>query len=329
MMSLLSLFKNSQPQSKNLLLLGADDFFNDLLAESYLRKPQFKVLERVTVDCENEGMDELLASLSESSLFTRQKLIIIKNPFFLTSKVPKKYQKQIKQLEQIMAHVSSLDDFLLIEASYEKIDRRKKLTKQITTDFNVVETKVKPYQTPQVIQAFIEDTGGKINHAALLLLQQRSDSVLDTALANAQKLLAIAGEQEISAELVKNNIEPTLAQNIFMVLEQALAHNYGQALARLHDQIHQGNNPAQLLAIFASQAELLLVVKLLAQRGRSQPDIARELGIHPYRVKLALQNRSNVKDLKRLLAGIINDDYDFKRGKINNSDFLDLLLLSC
>lgn len=81
-MTLLSLFKNSNLKNPQTLIWSEDDFVNDYLARSYAAEDKFKDFDKVIVDCENDGLDELIAELTESSLFSKQKLIIVKNPFF-------------------------------------------------------------------------------------------------------------------------------------------------------------------------------------------------------------------------------------------------------
>jgi len=142
-MTLLSLFKNSNKKILHTLINGNDSFLNEYLTSSYIHDEIFADYEKVSVDCEAEGLDELIADLTESSLFSQKKVITIKNPFFLTSKVPKKYQKQITQLQNIFVNTAKLEDVIVIVASYEKLDRRKKITKSVTQNFNVVETQVR------------------------------------------------------------------------------------------------------------------------------------------------------------------------------------------
>ena len=74
-MTLLSLFKNTNNNNPHTLIWSEDDFLNDYLAKSYAHEEQFKDLEHVIVDCESDGLDELIASLTESSLFSEQKSI--------------------------------------------------------------------------------------------------------------------------------------------------------------------------------------------------------------------------------------------------------------
>lgn len=327
-MTLLSLFKNTNNNNPHTLIWGADDFLNDYLVRSYAKEDRFKDLEHVIVDCESDGLDELIASLTESSLFSEQKFIVVKNPFFLTAKVSKKLQKQIDDLQKIFENLADLEDVVVIVASYEKIDRRKKLTKTVLKQFNVVEPQIRPYEVASTTKALIKDEGYIITQSALQLLIERSDQVIDTILSNYQKLKMVATDNKITEKSVMQNVDLSLAQNIFAILESALDKNYREAVERLDNQLREGTNPIQLLAVFENQLELILVVKILAQRGRSEPQIVKELGVHPYRVKLALRNRLKIDKLENLLRDAIDLEFKYKNGTYREDNFLKLFILN-
>ncbi|QQP27856.1 DNA polymerase III subunit delta [Lactobacillus ultunensis] len=327
-MTLLSLFKNTNNNNPHTLIWSEDDFLNDYLAKSYAHEEQFKDLEHVIVDCESDGLDELIASLTESSLFSEQKLIMVKNPFFLTAKVPKKFQKQVNDLQKIFENLQELEDVVVIVASYDKIDRRKKLTKTVLKEFNVVEPKIRSYEVGAITKAIIKDEGYTITQSALQLLIERSDQVMDTILSNYQKLKMAAPDNKITERSVMQNVDLSLAQNIFAILESALSKNYQEAIDRLNNQLREGTSPIQLLAVFENQLELILVVKILAKRGRSEPQIVKELGVHPYRVKLALKNRLAIGKLEQLLRDAINLEYNYKNGNYHEDNFLQLFVLN-
>ncbi|MDK8272506.1 DNA polymerase III subunit delta [Lactobacillus crispatus] len=327
-MTLLSLFKNTNNNNPHTLIWGADDFLNDYLMRSYAKEDRFKDLEHVTVDCESDGLDELIASLTESSLFSEQKFIVVKNPFFLTAKVSKKLQKQIDDLQKIFENLADLEDVVVIVASYEKIDRRKKLTKTVLKQFNVVEPQIRPYEVASTTKALIKDEGYIITQSALQLLIERSDQVIDTILSNYQKLKMVATDNKITEKSVMQNVDLSLAQNIFAILESALDKNYREAVERLDNQLREGTNPIQLLAVFENQLELILVVKILAQRGRSEPQIVKGLGVHPYRVKLALRNRLKIDKLENLLRDAIDLEFKYKNGTYREDNFLKLFILN-
>ena len=45
------------------------------------------------------------------------------------AKVPQKFKKQVEKLTRIIEHLSDLEDVVVFVANYEKIDRRKKISK--------------------------------------------------------------------------------------------------------------------------------------------------------------------------------------------------------
>lgn len=327
-MSLLSLFKNSNIKNPQTLLLGDDDFLNDYLAGSITHEKKFADLDKVTIDCEIDGLDDLLADLTESSLFSQQKVITIKNPFFLTNKVSKKYQEQLNDLQEIFDNINQLDDIVILIASYEKLDRRRKLTKTTFKNFNVVDTHLKTYEVSKVIKSLITSEGYQISNSALQLLLDRSDQVLDTILGNFNKLKMATVDGKITEDLVRRNVDLSFAQNVFAILESALRQNYREAIERLESQLREGSNPVQLLAVFENQLELILVVKVLKERGRSESEIVKELGVHPYRVKLAIKNKLSVHKLANLLKAAVKLDFNYKNGQYREDNFLKLFVLS-
>ena len=178
------------------------------------------------------------------------------------------------------------------------------------------------------IRNLISMEGYQITSPALNLLLERSDQVVDTVLSNYNKLKMITDNRKITTELVEKNVDLSLAQNIFAILDSALNNNYQEALARLSNQLHNGNNPIQILAVFENQLEMSLIVKVLKERGRSEPEIVKTLGVHPYRVKLALKNRVSSDKIARLLKQAIKLDFNYKSGQYREDDFLKLFILS-
>ena len=329
MPNLISLFPNSQAGNPNVLLQGPDAFLNDYLAHNYVQQAAFQGLEKVTVDCESDPLDDLIAALAEASLFSQQKLVLVKNPIFLTGKFPAKYKQQGDRLLEIFSHLDQIDDVIVLVASYEKLDRRKKLTKQVEKSFNTVSTAVKSYESGRVMQALVKAEGYHFAGGALDLLMERSDQVLDAALGNYNKLKAISDGQEISRDLVDRNIDLSLDQNVFAILEAALRGDYQEAIDRLDGQLREGTYPLQLVAVYFSQVEFLLCVKVMGQRRRSESEIAKELSAHPYRVKTALKSRAKVGQLKKMLAQLIQLDYRYKSGVYQGSRFLKAFILTC
>ncbi len=192
----------------------------------------------------------------------------------------------------------------------------------------MVEPQIRSYEVGAITKALIKAEGYTITQSALQLLIERSDQVMDTVLSNYQKLKMAAIDSKITEKLVLQNVDLSLAQNIFAILESALNKNYQEAVDRLDNQLREGTSPIQLLAVFENQLELILIVKILAKRGRSESQIVKELGVHPYRVKLALKNRLTITKLENLLRQAINLEFNYKNGTYHENNFLKLFVLN-
>lgn len=326
-MILTSLFKQTHPEKNNLLIEGPDSFLNEYIVENYAKQGKFDSYEKITIDCNEEGLDELIASLMESSLFSQQKLVIVKNPFFLTSKVPIKYKKQIVQLTPILQNLDKLDDTVVFIANYEKIDRRKKLSKSILKQVNVVTTKIKPYENIVYLKNIAKQEGYQFTKSALLMLEQRTDQVLDSMLSNYLKLKNICDDHKITETMIEHNVEQSLSENIFEILTNAFNGDKLNAIMRLKNHLREGISIVQLIAVFESQLEFLLAVKILQERRWNREQIVKELGANPYRVKFALEKRVKVENLKKLVREIIALDYSYKNGTYHESEFLEMFIL--
>ena len=201
-MALINLFKPSNIKIPHTLIFGPDAYLNEYVTKDFVKQEKFEDLEQTIIDCSEDGLDELMASLTESSLFSQQKIIIVKNPFFLTAKVATKFKKQVDKLQVILDHLQELDNIVIFIASYEKIDKRKKIVKTLLQQVNLVETRFRPYEISGLIKGISRSEGYTLTNQALQLLIQRSDQVLDTALSNYVKLKNISDNQTIKESLV-------------------------------------------------------------------------------------------------------------------------------
>lgn len=327
-MALIELFKPTNINNPQTLISGSDAYLNDYLVQDFVNQEKFKDLEQSVVDCVEDGLDELMASLTESSLFSSQKLIIVKNPFFLTAKVAAKYKKQIEKLQVILNHLQELENVVVFIASYEKIDKRKKITKTLLQQVDLVETKFRPYEISGIIKGISKNDGYRITNQALQLLIQRSDQVLDTALSNYVKLKNISDDKNITESLIEQNIDRSLSENVFEILTAAFNGDYAQASARLDGHLREGNSPVQLIAIFESQFEFLMTVKVLQERRWTKEQIVKELKANPYRIQITMQNKISLNRLKSIMRKLIELDFGYKNGTYRGNEYLKMFILA-
>ncbi len=102
-----------------------------------------------------------------------------------------------------------------------------------------------------------------------------------------------------------------------------------QALRLYEDLVMQGEETIKINAILLSQLRLFLQTKFLVKIGYQQANIAETLKIHPYRVKLAMQEVRKFDEqlLVQLFDQLVEMDYQIKTGQIEKELSFQLFVL--
>ena len=118
----------------------------------------------------------------------------------------------------------------------------------------------------------------------------------------------------IPLELVESLVAKTLEQNIFELGESILKKEGVKALQIYHDMLLQKEDPLKMNAILLGQFRLLLQVSYLKREGYQEPEIQKTLGVHPYRVKIALQQsrRFGLPLLEKAFMQLVDTEYALK-----------------
>ncbi|MGX4644962.1 DNA polymerase III subunit delta [Holzapfeliella sp. JNUCC 80] len=324
--------KNNQ-STLGALVNTSTDLLNDYLIQQLVKKyqEQHGDVDIVRFDLDKQGYQGLVNELTQSSLFSSQKILIISELENLTAKAPAvKNKKVLDQLIKVIESQEISDSYLIFDFNYPKLDERKKIIKVLKKHLMTIEDKLSYRNLNAFAQQLIEKDNYKIEPQVTNLLVKRAAFDV-TALMNAIEKLKIASLDTmiISQKLVIDNVEQNLSDNIFDILSLALKKDYQQAIELLKEQINQGVNEVQLVAAMTSQLRFLLQVKLLQEQNKSLKQIEQTLKAHPYRIKLASQTQISTSHLVYLINQLIEIEYRIKSGYQYHDDFLQLFLLKC
>ena len=102
-----------------------------------------------------------------------------------------------------------------------------------------------------------------------------------------------------------------------------------KAMEMLEEMLKRGEEPIMIVIMLANQFRMIYQAKELYQSGYTEKDIASTLGIHPYRIKKALEKgrRFENERLLSLLDQLASLDYQIKSSTINKRLGLELFLL--
>ena len=151
----------------------------------------------------------------------------------------------------------------------------------------------------------------------------------DYCLNELDKVMVVKKDYLINTSDIEKYTTKIKEDNIFEFVDDVIKKNMEKVYVKLDEFIKNKEEPAILFANVASQYRLILSVKNLIKEGYSEKDIASELKVHPYRIKLAHQNSydySNDELVSKLLT-IGELDEKIKKGLIDKYVALKLLLV--
>lgn len=216
-------------------------------------------------------------------------------------------------------------------APYEKLDERKKITKAMKQTANVIES----------VSLQVHDLKGWILHELSTHGKTMSDESIDclielggTDLVHLQTELAkiatfVGEEQEIDSDTIKKLLVRTLEQDVFTLGNAYLSGHKSEAIEIYHDLLKRKEDPLKLNALIATQVRLMVQVSHLKKKGYHAQQIANQLKVHPYRVKLLIDHPMlhNEQKLLQTLNDLATVDLQLKTLNINRDRILEMFLL--
>lgn len=316
------------------LVLGNERYFLEQIRETLINN----ALDEESIDMNFANFDMTEQSISDAlfeassfPFFGERKLVFIQEPFFLTGKKPKGVPEH--PLEELEAYLENPADFsiLVFFAPYEKLDKRKKITKLIEKNARIIDvSSPHPNEASRYIKEIVSEKGYRFPDDAFQSFLELTNGQLTSMMHELDKLFLFHVESKvITKESVQQLVPKTLEQNVFELNTLVLNNKVEASIETYQDLLVQKEEPIKIVALLISQFRILLQVKILQKQGYQQNDIAKVLKVHPYRVKLALQSvRRYPQDiLSEALDYLIEADYKMKTGQINQELQVELFIM--
>ncbi|MNJ39683.1 DNA polymerase III subunit delta [compost metagenome] len=144
------------------------------------------------------------------------------------------------------------------------------------------------------------------------------------------KLCLYAGNGGVIDEGAINQlVARSTEQNVFAMVECIANLKLEQALDIFYELLKQREEPIKIAALIARQFRIMLQVKELGRQSYSQQQMASQLGLHPYAVKIAGEQarRFETAKLRQVLSELAQLDYRMKSGGIDKVLGIELFLL--
>lgn len=281
-------------------------------------------------DLEETPVDTALEDAETFPFMGERRLIFLHNPVFLTSEKSK--AKAEHNLAKVEAYLKEPAPYSVVvfAASYEKLDERKKITKQLKKTAAVLEAKkLNEGELKTYIRERASLNGVQIEEEAVELVLTLAGTNLFILTSEMDKLALYANDtKRIDQRMVEKMVSRSLEQNIFSLVDKIVHRKIEEALRIYYDLLKQNEEPIKILSVITGQFRLIYQVKELARRGYGQQQIAVYLKIHPFRVKLAAGQAQLFGDeeLAVIMSLLADADYQMKTGGMNKSMLIEMFL---
>ncbi len=273
-------------------------------------------------DLDNDSLSLAIQDAETISLFGDKKLIIIDNANMFTGTT----SKDSDLIESYLNHINDMTILILIVHN-DKLDSRKKITKLINK-VGTVKAFNDDLDNVSLVRKLLKDYD--IDYKTINLLIDRVGQNPLIIQNEINKIKIYKGQnKKITEEDILNLTNKLIEIDIFKLIDYIVRKNKEKALELYYEMLKMNEEPIKIVVILANQFRIMYQAKELLKKGYSEKDIAGILKIHPYRVKLALQNsRSYTSEmLLKNLNALADIDIGIKTGKLNKNLALELFIL--
>lgn len=313
------------------LLYGSEAYFIQNLKKQITKEVLAGDLNNLaTYDLEETPIQEVIADVETYPFFGVRNLIIANNPGFLKSK-PDKVPFE-HDLDVLKRYLESPVDYsvLVIIAPYEKIDERKKVSKALKKNATVALCEpIKEYELAKWLKNLAGQLHVTIADDAYEIFDTELTANLHLLESELTKMATYVGENgTITREIAEDLIAHTTNGSSLRLADAVIERNLHKAIAIYKDLEKMKEEPIALIGLLAFQFRIMLRVKLLKSKGYSQPQMEKQLSVHPYVIKIGLKREKHftVARLQDIMDKLANTDATMKKGEMEKELAFELLL---
>ena len=302
------------------LLYGTEDF--EIEEEIKKLSKDIDEMNISKYDLNNDMLSLALEDAKTISLFSDKKLVIVDNANMFTRST----SKDSELIEEYLNHINENTTLVLIVHN-DKLDTRKKITKLIKKVGKVQEFNDE-LDTTSLVRRLFKDYNIDYKTIQLFIDRVGNNPLIIQSEINKIKIYK-DNDKNITEEDILNLTAKLIEIDIFKLIDYIVRKNKEKALELYYEMLKMNEEPIKIVVILANQFRIMYQSKELLKKGYSEKDIASTLKIHPYRVKLAIQNSRNYTSdiLLKNLNALADIDIGIKTGTINKDLALELFIL--
>ncbi len=306
-----------------------NEFIERLLEQ--LVQPEHREMAIVRFDTGETPLDNIIEEAETLPFLVPSKIVLVRDSVLFAS--GKESSRVEHRPESMLAYMGQPSEttVLIFMVPHEKLDERKKLVKTAKTNDSVIA--FTPLQSEELLQWLLKRAGNQgrsMGSAAAEELLRRVGSDMQALAAETDKLCLHAGQGgTVTVESVQSLVPMAAEQNVFKLTEELAALRTSEAITLYYDLLKRREEPIKLMALLVRQFRNMLYVKELGSQGYSPQQMASQLGLHPYAVKITGEQarKFSQERLASMLSELADLDYAMKTGRVEKTLGLELFLL--
>ncbi|MEW9701560.1 DNA polymerase III subunit delta [Paenibacillus sp. SI8] len=304
--------------------------FIQILSDSLI-EPEHREFAVSRFDLGEISLSAVLEDAETLPFMVPKKLVIATNALFFTG--AKESSKVEHHLDRLIDYLKSPADHAVIifTVDADKLDERKKVVKALKEReaavpfLTLTGEELQQWVTKQAEKLNFSFTGGASDQLILY-----TGGNLQSLSAEIEKISLYVGDGgTASPDTIDQLVSRSTEQNVFILIEDIVNLRLERAFVILEELLKQREEPIKIAALIARQFRIMLQVKELSKMGYSQQQMASQIGLHPFAVKVAEgQARKYEADkLGTIMAQLADLDFQMKSGKIDKVLGLEMFLL--
>lgn len=300
------------------------------LNRGFINKRVNDIIDKYNIDSNNiikynfkdNCIDDVLEEASMNSMFALNKLILIESNL--------KEEIDTDKLESYMKNFNP-NTYIIITCNIEKVDSRRKLYKLFVKYGKVEELVLNQSNAHDFIKSCVNNNNYKIDNSDISYLVAKVGFNIDNIKSELEKLFIYKIDTKvITREDIDDITIPNIEDEIFAITDAVIKNDVKLSLNLYNEFMNRNYEVTQIIGLLANQFRFLYQVKHLYNNSKYQDEIAKILDVHPYRVKLAINNIYNYSESD--LLGYLNKlailDKNIKTGLVNKNTALELFLVN-
>lgn len=317
--------------NNNYLIYGEDLFLIKENIKKIINASKINEDSIIKYNMEENTIETLVEELNMYDMFGNRKIVMSDNSIFLSSEVKKDNNYNTDLLLEYLKNPNP--ESILIIVLNKNIDERKKISKELKKLCTAINcNKLSDYDLFDHVKNRLIKNGFKVNNSSIDLIIKYIGNDLMNLNNELNKLMMYKLQERIITDNdVKSIISKNIHNNVFDLIDSVVSNNKVKIFEIYEDLMKNSDEePTKIIVMLANQFRLILQTKLLINDGMNESEIAKKLGIHPYRIKLAHEKSKTIdtNKLTKYLVDLANLDIDIKSGKVNKNIGLELFFLN-